>query len=259
VTYPLYRSGTIAVVDGASYPVSYSPGDNYVHFPQADGGRPTPHPRGELSGAVPVEMCERVFSVQVYASYRDHRVMVDAAHDNGTVRVLDAEWDQEWATINGFVQEAAYEYYKTVDLRDLRGYSERQNDLLFTRWRAARFARPVDGFPPQGGWPNGQAAVVAGRPRKGVLETEGGRIAEVTTCAEYLGYSCEVAGITLDGSVGVYYLGSDFERAEADGFECDDDLRWAKTVHIYDLARYHEVHRDLLFDQWRESRDSLTR
>jgi hypothetical protein len=117
----------------------------------------------------------------------------------------------------------------------------------------------VEGFPLHGGWPNGQAAVVAGRPRSGVLETEGGRVAEVSTRAEYLGSSCEVAGITLDGSVGIYYLGTDFERAEADGFRIDDRLRWAKTVHVFDLARYHEVHRDLLFDQWRESRDSLAR
>ncbi|GAB3575737.1 hypothetical protein GCM10027445_38640 [Amycolatopsis endophytica] len=259
MTYPLYRTGTIAVVDGVSHAVSYAAGDNYVHFPQADGQRPTPHPRGELAGAVPVEMCERVFSVQVYASYRDHRVMVDTAFDNGTARVLEAEWDHEWATVNGFVQENSYEYYKNVDLRDLREYAERQNDLLFTRWRAARFARPVEGFPLHGGWPNGQAAVVTGRPRSGVLETEGGRVAEVSTRAEYLGSSCEVAGITLDGSVGIYYLGTDFERAEADGFRVDDALRWAKTVHVFDLARYHEMHRDLLFDQWRESRDSLAR
>ncbi|OXM74415.1 MULTISPECIES: hypothetical protein [Amycolatopsis] len=259
MTYPLYRTGTIAVVDGVSYPVSYAAGENYVHFPQVSDARPAPFPRQELAGAVPVEMCERVFSVQVYASYRDHRVMVDAAFDNGTARVLDAEWDNEWATINGFVQENSYEYYKTVDMRDLRDYAERQNDLLFTRWRAARFARPVEGIPLHGGWPNGQAAVVAGRPRSGVLETEGGRVAEVSTRAEYLGYSCEVAGITMDGSVGVHYLGSDFERADADGFRPGPDGRWSKTVHIFDLARYHELHRDLLFDQWRESRDSLAR
>lgn len=259
MTYPLYRSGIIAVVDGVSYPASYTTGENYVHFPQPSAARPAPFPRQELAGAVPVEMCERVFSVQVYATYRKHRVMIDAAFENGTARVLEAEWDHEWATVNGFVQENSYEYYKTVDMRDLRDYAERQNDLLFTRWRAARFARPMDGVPLHGGWPNGQSAVVAGRPRSGVLETEGGRVAEVSTRAEYLGSSCEVAGITVDGSVGVHYLGLDFERAEADGFRSGDDDRWSKTVHIFDLARYHELHRDLLFDQWRESRDSLAR
>jgi hypothetical protein len=250
MSYPLYRRGTFAVIDGAAHRVSYTLGDNYVHFPSQDGTKPTPYPR---SGPIPVEMCERVFSVGVYASYRGHGVLVDDVDEAGMARLMEAQWDGEWATVNGFVQENKYEYYKTADLRELRDYYEKQSDLLFLRWRAAHFARPIEGHLPTGGWANGELAVVHGRPRSGVLETEGGRVAEVTTRAEYLGYPCEVAGITADGSVGLYYLGPDDGRAEADGFHQTDDGRWAKTVHIYDLARYHEHHVDLLFAPWCES------
>ena len=248
MSYPLYRRGMFAVLDGVSHAVTYAYGDNYVHF--RDNGKPTPYPR---SGPIPVEMCERVFSVQVYARYRGHSVLVDDVDESGMARVMEAEWDGEWATINGFLQENKYEYYKTADLRDLREYYEKQTDLLFPRWRVAHFARPIEGHPLTGALANGRPAMVDGRPRSGMLETEDGRVAQVTTRAEYLGYPCEVAGISHDGSVGLYYLGADEDRAEADGFTRADDGRWSKTVHVYDLARYHEHHADLLFDHWRES------
>ncbi|HJQ45119.1 MAG TPA: hypothetical protein VJ870_02190 [Amycolatopsis sp.] len=248
MSYPLYRRGMFAVLDGASHAVTYAYGDNYVHM--RDNGKPTPYPR---SGPIPVEMCERVFSVQVYARYRGHGVLVDAVDESGMARVMEAEWDGEWATANGFLQENKYEYYKSADVRDLREYYEKQTDLLFPRWRAAHFARPLEGLPLRGGWANGTPAVVHGRPRSGILETEDGRVAQVTTRAEYLGHPCELAGISSNGSVGLYYLGTDEDRAEADEFARTDDGRWAKTVHVYDLARYHEHHADLLFDHWRES------
>lgn len=247
MSYPLYRRGTFAVLDGASYPVTYAYGDNYVHF--RDNGKPTPYPR---SAPTPVEMCERVFSVQVYARYRGHGVLVDAVDESGMARIMEAEWDGEWATVNGFLQENKYEYYRTADLRDLRDYYEKQTDLLFPRWRAAHFARPIEGHAVTGGWANGEPAIVQGRPRSGILENEDGRVAKVTTRAEYLGHPCEVMGISGDGAVGLRFLGGDSERAEADGFARRDG-HWAKTVHIYDLARYHEHHADLLFDRWRES------
>jgi len=247
MSYPLYRRGTFAVLDGTSHPVSYAYGDNYVHF--RDNGKPTPYPR---SVPTPVEMCERVFSVQVYARYRGHGVLVDDVDEAGMARLMEAEWDGEWATINGFVQENKYEYYKTADLRDLRDYYEKQTDLLFPRWRAAHFARPIEGHELTGGWANGEPAVVHGRPRSGILENEDGRVAKVTTRAEYLGHPCEVKGISADGSVGLRFLGTDADRAEADGFTMTDG-HWTKTVHIYDVARYHEHHEDLLFDSWRES------
>ncbi|TVT33363.1 hypothetical protein FNH05_27175 [Amycolatopsis rhizosphaerae] len=254
MSYPLYRRGTFAVIDGVSYPVSYANGDNYVRFADGDENRPTPYPR---DSPVPVDLCERVFSVQVYASYRGHSVLVDGVDELGGARVMDAEWDGEWATINGFVQENRYEYYKHIDLRDLRDYYEKQSDLLFTRWRAAHFARPIDGHPFRGGWANGESAVVGGRPRSGILEIEDGRVTEVTTRAEYRGFPCEIAGISPDGSVGLYYVGVDQERAEADGFRPRDG-RPAKTVHVYDLARYHEHHLDLQFERWRQSREFST-
>ncbi|HVV13594.1 hypothetical protein [Amycolatopsis sp.] len=248
MSYPLYRHGTYALIDGVSHRVSYSFGENYVHFPDGVSEKPTPYPRTE---PIPVDMCERVFSVQVYASYRGHGVLIDELDEAGHARLMEAEWDGEWATVNGFVQENAYEYYKTADVRQLTDYYEKQTDLLFSRWRSAHFSRPIEGHAPTGGWANGDPAVISGRPRTGVVKDEDGRLAEVTTRAEYLGYPCEIAGITADGSVGLYYLGADAEQAEADGFREVYDGRLAKTVHIYDLARYHEHHVDLLFDKWR--------
>ena len=241
--YPRYRHGTFAVLDGVSHPVSYSVGDTRVHLLAA------------RNQPVPVQLCESVISVQVYATYRGHGVLVDDMDETGRARIMEAEWDEEWATVNGFVHENRYEYFKTVDVLDLRDYYEKQTDLLFLRWRAAHFARPVHGQPLTGGWANGTPAVVQGRPRAGVVRIEDGRTTEVTTRAEYLGYPCEVAGISADGSVGLYYLGHDTARAEADGFELTVDFRWAKTVHIYDLARYQEHHADLYFEEWRSARE----
>ncbi|WP_236790112.1 hypothetical protein [Amycolatopsis sp. GM8] len=241
MSYPSYRHGVFAVFDGKARPVSYAVGEKFAHL---RSGEP-----------VPVEKCDRIVSIQVYATYRGHVVLVDDMDETGNARLMEAEWDGEWATANGFVHENKYEYFKTVDLRDLRDYYEKQVDLLFLRWRAAHFARPVDGMPLAGGWANGVPAIVDGRPRSGVLQTEDGRTVEVTTRAEYFGHPCEIAGISANGSVGLYYLGTDHGRAEADGFTPDETGRWAKTVHIYDLARYQEHQADLDFEKWRLSRE----
>jgi hypothetical protein len=237
--YPLYRRGTFAVLDGESYPVSYRAGADEVRF--SDGG------------PAPVQMCERVFSVQVYATYRGHGVLVDDVDFLGTAHIMEAEWDGDWATENGFVQANAYEYFKKVGLRELRNYYEKQSDLLFPRWRETRFARPVEGHPLRAEWTFDTSVTVDGRPRSGILAGEDGRVAAVTTRAEYLGYPCEIAGIAADGSVAIHSLSADEAQAEVDGFTLAANGRWAKTVHIYDLARYHEHHADLLFDQWRGS------
>lgn len=237
MNYPLYRRGTFAVLNGGSYPVAYTTGADYVHFT----GGPTK----------PVDLCERVFSVQVYATYRDHTVLVDGLDESGMARVMEAQWDGDWATENGFVHENAYEYFKTVELRTLRDYYEKQSDLLFTRWRSTHFARPIGGHPLREEWTG--VSMVGGRPRSDVVTGEDGRVAAVTTRAEYLGHPCEVAGIAADGSVRVHALSLDESRTEANGFVVDEHGRWTKTVHVYDLARYHEHHVDLLFDQWRES------
>jgi hypothetical protein len=237
MNYTLYRRGTFAVVDGKSHPASYRPGEDYVHL---------------AGGPAAVDSCERVFSVQVYATYRGHAVLVDDIDNAGMAHVMEAEWDEDWATENGFVHENAYEYFKTVGLRELRNYYEKQTDLLFTRWRAAHFARPVEGDPVGSGWRSG-GHDMHGRPRSGILAGEDGRVAAVTTRAEYLGHPCELTGIGADGSVGIESVKLAGTRAEADGFTLGPTGRWTKAVHIFDLARYHEHHADLLFDRWRES------
>ncbi|MTD59540.1 hypothetical protein [Amycolatopsis pithecellobii] len=244
MSYPRYRRGVFAVIDGQSRPVSYTVGENYVYPPSGDRTEP-----------IPVDMCERVVSIQVYATYRGHGVLVDDMDENGNALVMEAEWDHEWATANGFLHENKYEYFKTVEVTELRDYYEKQLDLLFLRWRSAHFSRPLEGLPLTGGWANGSPQIIDGRPRSGVLETEDGRTVEVTTRAEYFGHPCEIAGISADGSVGLYYLGDDHDRAAADGFEPGEDARWARTVHIYDLARYQEHHADLDFEKWRSTRE----
>src|SRR5262249_55746651 len=153
---------------------------------------------------------------------------VDDLDTDGIARVMEAEWDGDWATENGFVQESAFEYFKTVELCELRNYYEKQSDLLFTRWRESHFRRPIEGQPLRDDWADRTAATVGGRPRSGVLTTEDGRVAVVVTRAEYLGYPCEIAGISADGSVGIYSLNPDEARAEADGFTLAESGRWAK-------------------------------
>ncbi|GAB2980733.1 hypothetical protein LWP59_00890 [Amycolatopsis acidiphila] len=76
------------------------------------------------------------------------------------------------------------------------------------------------------------------------------RLAEVTSVAEYRGHTCQVVGIDEDGTTGLYYLGDDMAAMPRDGFVQVDPGTWAKTVHIGELARYRELHRDLLFDAW---------
>lgn len=76
------------------------------------------------------------------------------------------------------------------------------------------------------------------------------RLAEVTTVADYRGHACQVVSIAEDGTTGLYYLGGDMAAMPRDGFVQIDPGTWAKTVHVTELARYREVHRDLLFDAW---------
>src|SRR6266480_2314661 len=116
MSYPWFRRGTFAVVEGLSYPVSYSVGDPWVRLP-------------ESAEPVSVELCEQIVSVQVYATYRGHSVLVDDVDEDGNALVMEAEWDELWATVNGFVHENRFEYFKTVDLRELRDYHEKQTDL----------------------------------------------------------------------------------------------------------------------------------
>ncbi|MTD57780.1 hypothetical protein [Amycolatopsis pithecellobii] len=76
------------------------------------------------------------------------------------------------------------------------------------------------------------------------------RLAEVTTVADHLGHTCQVISIAEDGTTGLYYLGDDMAAMPRDGFVQTDAGTWAKTVHIGELMRYRELHRDLLFDAW---------
>jgi hypothetical protein len=76
------------------------------------------------------------------------------------------------------------------------------------------------------------------------------RLAEVTTVADHLGHPCQVISIGADGATGLYYLGEDMAALPRDGFVQIDAGTWAKTVSIHELARYRELHRDLLFDAW---------
>jgi hypothetical protein len=76
------------------------------------------------------------------------------------------------------------------------------------------------------------------------------RLAEVTTVADYRGHTCQVISIGDDGATGLYYVGDDMAAMPREGFVQIDAGTWAKTVDIYELVRYRELHRDLLFDAW---------
>lgn len=298
MTYPAYRRGTFALLDGVLHEASYGPGAELVRLNSRQAGNPDPalydwdDAEAQWLATVPADRCSRVFSVDVYASYRGHSVLVGTISDTGSAHIMYAEWDGLWATGNGFIQENKYEYYKTVPVTELRDYYEKQGDLLFARWRDETFAgtgqrkpRPVavqerprtgllatlseveyqaDAYPHEGhivlsaaGKRNpdqDQFTWDSGRQRWSarVPVSECTRLAEVTTRAEYRGRPCQVRSIAADGTVVLEHLAKEAKAAE-DEFEPDADGVWTKSVHVFDIARYHEHHVDLLFDEWSRS------
>jgi hypothetical protein len=281
MSYPAYRRGTFAQLDGVLHHASYSGSGDTVWLNSELAENPDPllydwHPDYACwSAEVPVDRCARVFSVRVYAQYRGHGVLVENLSDTGFAGVLYAEWDAAWATGNGFIQENKYEFHKKVPVEDLQEYYEKQGDLLFDRWRDKRFGG-TDGMDEITGRPRGGLlATVSGReypvlglPAGGRVVLEEGpgrtvevpverceRLADVTTRAEYLGQPCQVERIDATGSVLLRHLGKP-EKAAADGFDQAADGRWVREVHVFDLARYHEHHVDLFFDEWLRERQT---
>jgi hypothetical protein len=309
---PQFRLGTFALVDRVVHQASYAPGREFVIVRSWQRDNPDPEVydwdehQGQWRAELPVDRCERVYSVHVYAKYREQRVRVEKVNTMGTTMgtavVMYAGWDGLWATENGFLSQNRHEYHKTVPLSQLKDVYEKHDDLLFSRWRVKTFSGPV--------WPEqtAMAAKQTDRPRSGQFATLedkeyqvlgralGGRltigcaetdnpdsevftwhpqrglwtatlpserferIVEVTTRAEYVGHPCEIVSISPEGMVELHYLGEDTERARAAGFTQSGKSRagksqsgksqwittkWINTVNIFDLARYHEFHREL--------------
>ncbi|WP_020668855.1 hypothetical protein [Amycolatopsis nigrescens] len=166
---------------------TYNGGDAFVSLNSWQKDNPDPElyqwdeESSQWLGQVPVDRCERVYSVHVYAKYRGHSVLVDKVNDAGMATTLYAEWDGAWATENGFLQESKYEYYKTVPVTELLDYYEKQDDLLFTRWREENFGEsaPAGAQPP--GWAgerprSGRLATVRGAEYRMLCRALGGRI-----------------------------------------------------------------------------------
>ncbi|WP_158888545.1 hypothetical protein [Amycolatopsis anabasis] len=287
--YPAFRRGTFALVGGVLHEASYTGGDTvHLNSPQAENPDPElfswNDEYAQWCGRIAADRCVRVYSVDVYAQYRGHSVLIENIGDTGLAGVRYAEWDPAWATGNGFIQQNRYEFRKKIPITELSGYYERQRDLLFDRWVERRFARRSPAPAPDDRPRSGILATVSGAeyparyPVGGriVLSVSGAdnpdpalfsqgpdsrmwtaevpvgrcaRLAEVTTRAEYRGHPCQVDEIDSDGTVSLLHLGK-AEKAAEDGFTHGADGRWTKSVPVFDLARYHEHHVDLLFDDW---------
>lgn len=89
-----------------------------------------------------------------------------------------------------------------------------------------------------------------------VLTAECERIDEVVTMARYHGHDCTVVAVEPHGAVGLRYVGKDKTRLIERGFVQIEGGVLAKTVNIFELGGMFERHTDLLFDEWRATRNS---
>lgn len=156
MTYPGFRpGGQYARMNGREYRAAYD--SNYdadsIVIIQRTPENPDPsryewvdYHRGWV-GEYPLSACDRVFSVYTYARYSGHRCEVLSFNDDGTAEIQYADWNGAWATASGFVQRNKYEYFKTVPVRELHDYHEKQRDLLFEQWRDSTFPKPEEAQP----------------------------------------------------------------------------------------------------------------
>jgi|SRR5215217_1705723 len=292
-----YRLGTFALIDRVAHQASYANGRETVVLHSWQSDNPDPglyrwdERHSQWRAEIPVDRCERVYSVHIYGKYRDQRVLVEKVSAVGSAVIIYAGWDGAWATENAFLSQNSHEYYKTVPLSQVKETYEKHDDLLFSRWRSRTFSDLTKSSAVVGATVNSALNTVS-RPRSGQLASLAGleyqvlgralgerlmigstekdnpdsrifawhpqrglwtamvpvqdfeRVVEVTTRAEYVGYPCEVASISPDGMVELYFLGEDPARAAEAGFT-EVGNKWINTVSIFDIARYHEFHQEL--------------
>jgi hypothetical protein len=109
-----------------------------------------------------------------------------------------------------------------------------------------RIGRPGDQAPPDErfvydpDWPGWQAVIP-------VAECE--ELFVIENRASYRGLPCHVFGLTEDGQVSLYFIGNNDGYAKDAGFEQVDRGTYGKQVSLKELTLFHEIRRDLLFDQ----------
>lgn len=78
------------------------------------------------------------------------------------------------------------------------------------------------------------------------------RLVQVSTIARYGPYFCQVDSIADDGTADLYFLrdvnGTSNRPA---GFDQVGKWEFRTTAPVRELHDYHEKHRDILFDHWR--------
>lgn len=79
------------------------------------------------------------------------------------------------------------------------------------------------------------------------------RLVEIGSFARYKGIACQVIAIGESGRAELYYVGHDAGEPERLGFKQFDKHEYSKSVPVGELYDYHEIHRDLLFEHWRET------
>ena len=151
MTYPGFRSGEFAVVNGRERSCSYIFQTATVSFFTRAPENPDPaiytwYERGQgWLAELPASQFDRVFAVDTLATYRGYRCRVMNLFEDGTAEILYDDWNGAWAgTAGGFEQREKYEYYKIVPMSELYDYHEEQRDLVFDSWREQNFPRPAE-------------------------------------------------------------------------------------------------------------------
>jgi hypothetical protein len=151
MTYPGFRSGTFAVVNGRERSCSYIFQTKTVTFFTRAAENPDPaiytwYDRGKgWLAELPASQFDRVYAVSTFVSYYGYRCEVVEFKDDGTAELRYSDWNGAWAGMQGgFEQREKYEFYKVVPVSELYDYHEEQRDLVFDDWREQNFARPAE-------------------------------------------------------------------------------------------------------------------
>jgi hypothetical protein len=237
--YTGVRSGVFAVLNGKEYssrPVQ----DGSVMLRSAEHNNP--HPErfawdervGAWQAVVPIADLDRLYQTNVYARFQGHWVSVAAHSDAGEVTAYYADTKPRWAQDNGFKEiDRSVWIRQRIPMWELREVCERQEDLLFRRWRQDRFPAPASRRGRAVGnrrrrlrVPAANSAKPFERPRSGVFAVVGGR--------EY--------HVASDPRSGVVELLNDASATPDQAiFELGQDDLWRARVRIEECERLARV------------------
>lgn len=92
---------------------------------------------------VPASNVDRLYQAVTYARYQGHLVQIDSVDESGQALAYLADGDGLWGAQNGFEQVDKYVRSKLVPSAELVDVYEKQEDMLFDRWRDATFPAPA--------------------------------------------------------------------------------------------------------------------